>query len=86
MTVDEIVNIINNTDIRTITEFISKAYKMFPDIKDISVINKQEMGLSGIIATARFYVGMDCVIVKGFLYPNDRWTPETHGYVLAKKV
>ena len=86
MTTEEILRVINNSSIRTLTEFIDTAQKMFPEITNISIINKQDMGLSGILATARFNLGMDDIVVKGFLYQNDKWTPETHGYVIAKRI
>lgn len=86
MSTEEVIRIINNSTIKTLSEFMEKAPKLFPDVDNFSIIHKQDMGLSGIIGTARFNVGMDDVIVKGFLYPTNNWTPETHGYVIAKKI
>ena len=86
MTTEEIVRIINGTSLKTLTDFVEYSKKVFPDIDNYTIIHKQDMGLAGILATARFNHGKDEIIVKGFLYPNDNWTEETHGYIIAKKI
>ena len=86
MSTDEMLNVVNNSTICSITEFINKAPKMFPDIKEISIVQKQDMGVSGSLAWAEFNFGQDHIIVKGWLHANKLWSPDTHGYVLAKKI
>lgn len=86
MTTDEALRIINNSDFKYITEFINKAQKMFPNIEQISIVQKQDMGVSGILAWAEFNFNKDRILIKGFLYPNRLWSEETHGYIIAKKI
>ena len=86
MCTEEIIRIINNSDFRSISTFSEKAKVMFPEITNFTVIDIKDMGISGKLAVARFNVGKDDVIVKGFLYENSKWLPETHGYILAKKL
>lgn len=85
-TTEDILRAINNSTIKTITEFINKAQKIFPDISQISIVKKQDMGISGILAWAEFNFNSDRIIVKGFLFPNKLWSEETHGYIIAKKI
>ena len=80
------LRIVNNSTIRSITEFINKSHKLFPDIDEISIVKKQDMGVSGILACAEFNFGKDRIIVKGWLYTNELWSEETHGYIVAKKI
>lgn len=86
MTTDEVLRIINNSYIMSIQEFINKSKKLFPEINEITVVQKQDMGLSGILAWAEFNYGRDRIIIKGFLYPTKNWNEDTHGYVIAKKI
>ena len=86
MKTEEIINVINNSGIKYITDFLNRAHKMFPDIRNVTIINKQDMGTFGILASARFNNGMDDIIVKGYLYPVDNWSEKTHGYVTSKKI
>lgn len=86
MTTDELIRVINNSDIRSISTFINKLQKICPDIKNISIIDKVDLGLSGIMSAVRFYNGTDEIIVKGFLYESPNWTNDTHGYIVAKKI
>lgn len=86
MTSEEIVNIINNSTIKTVTDFSYKMENLFPGTRGLEVINKKDLSNAGILCTARFYNGKDTIILKGFLYPNDNWHEETHGYITAKVV
>ena len=86
MTTNDLLNVINNSTIRTITEFMNKASRIFPDIRQITIVKKEDLGISGTLAWAEFDFGSDRILVKGWLYPNDLWSPETHGYILATKI
>lgn len=86
MTTDELVRVINNSDFRNLAHFFNRLEKMCPDVKSFSIIEKKDMGLSGILASARFYLGQDEIIVRGFLYETPNWSEETHGYITAKKI
>lgn len=86
MTTEEILRVINNSYIKTITELINRSEKIFPDISPITIIDKQDMGLSGTLATARFNNGTDEIYVRGFLYLTELWSEDTCGYIVAKKL
>ena len=86
MTTDEIIRVINNSDICSLDYFLKKYQQMFPEIYNVCVIDKKDMGVSGILAAARYNVEKDEVIIKGFLYTPKNWSPCTHGYVIAKKI
>ena len=86
MTTEEIVRVINNSYIRSLSEFIGKSQQLFPEISNVVILDKVDLGLNGILSTGRFYNGTDEIIVKGFLYLTDNWTPDTHGYVIAKNI
>ncbi|MCM1217966.1 MAG: hypothetical protein NC548_26060 [Lachnospiraceae bacterium] len=59
---------------------------MFPDIDTISIVKKQDMGMAGFIAYAKFNFGENRVLVKGWLYADETLHPDIHGYVIAKKL
>lgn len=86
MTTEEIIRIINNSYIMTISEFINRSSKLFTDITTPTIIHKQDMGISGSLVSARFYHGKDEILVKGFHYLPNNWSEETHGYIIAKQI
>ncbi len=86
MTTDEILRVINNSEMKTIFECIEKSKRMFPEIESLVIFHRQDMGVFGVFGAARFYVGKDEVLIKGYLYPSDSWSEKTHGYVIAKKI
>ena len=83
MTTKEIIRVINDSYIRSITNFINKAPRLFPGISNIEILDKVDLGFNGILSTVKFNNGNDEIFVKGFLYPTDNWSPETHGYVIG---
>ena len=86
MTSIEVVNIINHSTIRTLSELSNKLKFLFPDAHGFEIINKNYLGDSGILGVGKFYNEKETIIVKGFLYLTDNWSEETHGYVTAKNV
>ena len=86
MTGLEIVNIINHSTIRTLSELSNKLNFLFPDANGFEIINKKDLGDSGILGIGKFYNEKETIIVKGFLYLTENWSEETHGYVTAKNV
>lgn len=86
MTADEIVRVINNSNLMDMTSLLNRLPKICPEVKSVSIIDKKDLGLSGILATARFYLDKDEVIIRGFLYDCPNWDEATHGYVTAKKI
>ena len=86
MTTEEILNIINNSNIRTLNEFSNKCYTLLPELIDKTIIHKKDMGVSGILAIMRCYNRIDEILIRGFLYLPDNWSEETHGYIKAKKI
>lgn len=86
MTTEEIIRVINNSDIKSVTDFINRAPRVFPEISNIVILDRVDLGLNGILTTAKFNNGDDEVIIKGFLYMKENWSPDTHGYVIAKKI
>ena len=86
MTTDDILKSINNSNIKSLTEFSTKCSNLFPDLTNRTVIHKRDMGVWGILAFMRCYNGMDEILIKGFLYPSDNWSEDTHGYIKAKRI
>lgn len=85
-TTEEIINQINNLELKSISEFSKKLNQLYPDVTNFSIIDRKDMGVLGIKSVARFYNGDEEIIVKGFLYPNNEWSESVHGYITAKKL
>lgn len=85
-TIDKIIDNINNAWLTNLSNFINLAPKFVPNLRNISIQHKQDMGVAGIMATCIVETEEGPIIVKGFLYDTTKWSQETHGYVTASKI
>lgn len=84
--IDEIVDKINAALFTNLTTFMNSANQFVPNLRNISIRHKQDMGVAGILAMCIVETEEGPIAVKGFLYETNKWSPETHGYVTASKI
>lgn len=78
-----IIDRINRGDYTNLSKLFNDLPKRMPGINGFSIIDKQDFGCAGILGHAVIENNGDAIMVKGFLYPSESWSPDTHGYVVA---
>lgn len=74
--IDEIIDKINAARFTNLTAFMNSATKFVPNLRNISIRHKHDMGVAGILAMCIVETEEGPIAVKGFLYEASNWSPE----------